>query len=81
MAQKLKKALLRHGRCDQIALTKVAAHHRKCLQIGGALDPFGNCGAVESMCQVDRRLADRGICCVDRALLDEAAVELELDKR
>ncbi len=81
LAQQVEEPLLRHRRGDQGALAEIAAHDHERLQIGGGLDPLGDRRAAEAVREVDRGLADRGIGGVARAVLHEAAVELDLDKR
>ena len=80
LVQKVEELLARQRRRDQVALTEIAAHRHEGLQIGLAFDAFGSRRAAEAMRKIDGSLADRPIGGVDRAVLHEAAIKLDLDK-
>ena len=50
---------------------RIAAHDDQRLQVGHALDAFGDRDAAEAVCEIDRRLADRRVVRVGRTILHE----------
>src|SRR5262249_3142889 len=72
---------LRHWARERITLPHVASHAMNGLQVGGLLEACGDRNGAEMVRKVDDRLADAGIGRIVRAILHEAAVELELGER